>query len=62
MRIDAYDLGPENIRFSGPAHDMAGVNWVIVEIPRNLVPSSAAQLRLAAGRGMSRSGVTIAVE
>ncbi len=60
--IDAYAVSPENVRFSGLAPDMVGVNLVIVEVPRNLVPSDAAQLRLAVGGRMSQSGATIAVE
>ena len=60
--IDAYAVSPENIRFSGLAPDMVGVNLVIVEVPRNLVPSDAAQLRLAVGGRSSQSGATIAVE
>ncbi len=60
--IDAYAVSPENVRFSGLAPDMVGVNLVIVEVPRNLVPSGAAQLRLAVGGRMSQSGATIAVE
>ncbi len=60
--IGAYAVSPENVRFSGLAPDMAGVNLVIVEIPRNLVPSNAAELRLAAAGRISQSGATIAVE
>ncbi len=60
--IGAYAVSPENVRFSGLAPDMAGVNLVIVEIPRNLTPSAAAELRLAAAGRMSQSGATIAVE
>ncbi len=60
--IDAYAVSPENVRFSGLAPDMVGVNLVIVEVPRNLVPSDAAQLRLAVGGRSSQSGATIAVE
>ncbi len=60
--IGAYAVSPENIRFSGLAPDMAGVNLVIVEIPRNLTPSNAAELRLAVAGRISQSGATIAVE
>ncbi len=60
--VGAYAVSPENVRFSGLAPDMAGVNLVIVEIPRNLTPSNAAELRLAAAGRMSQSGATIAVE
>ena len=60
--IGAYAVSPENVRFSGLAPDMAGVNLVIVEIPRNLTPSAAAELRLATAGRMSQSGATIAVE
>ena len=60
--IGAYELAPENIRFSGLAPDLVCVNLVIVEVPRNLAPSDAAQLRLAVGGGMSQAAVTIAVE
>ena len=38
------------------------MNLVIVEAPRNLAPSAAAELRLAVGGRISQSGVTIAVE
>ncbi len=60
--IGAYAVSPENVRFSGLAPDMAGVNLVIVEIPRNLTPSNAAELRLAVAGRMSQSGAAIAVE
>ncbi len=60
--IGAYAVSPENVRFSGLAPDMAGVNLVVVEIPRNLTPSNAAELRLAAAGRISQSGATIAVE
>ncbi len=60
--IGAYAVSPENVRFSGLAPDMAGVNLVIVEIPRNLAPSNAAELRLALAGRISQSGATIAVE
>ncbi len=60
--IGAYAVSPENVRFSGLAPDMAGVNLVVVEIPRNLTPSNAAELRLAAAGRSSQSGATIAVE
>ena len=60
--IGAYAVSPENVRFSGLAPDMASVNLVIIEIPRNLAPSSAAELRLAVAGRSSQSGVTVAVE
>ncbi len=60
--IGAYAVSPENVRFSGLAPDMAGVNLVVVEIPRNLTPSNAAELRLAAAGRISQSGATITVE
>ena len=41
---------------------MASVNLVIVEIPRNLTPSNAAELRLAVAGRISQSGATIAIE
>ncbi len=60
--VGAYAVSPENVRFSGLAPDMAGVNLVVVEIPRNLTPSNAAELRLAVAGRISQSGATIAVE
>ncbi len=60
--VGAYAVSPENVRFSGLAPDMAGVNLVVVEVPRNLVPSEAAELRLAVAGRISQSGATIAVE
>ena len=60
--IGAYELAPANIRFSGLAPSLAGMNLVVVEVPRNLAPSAAAELRLAVGGRISQSGVTIAVE
>ena len=60
--IGDYELAAENIRFSGLAPSMVGVNLVVVEVPRNVPPSAAAELRLAVGGLRSQSGVTIAVE
>ena len=60
--IGAYELAPENIRFSGLAPSLAGMNLVVIEVPPNLAPSAVAELRLAAGGRISQSGVTIAVE
>ena len=60
--IGAYAVSPENVRFSGLAADMAGVNLVVMEVPRNLAPSNAAELRLAVAGRSSQSGATIAVE
>ncbi len=60
--IGGWPLPPDSIRFSGLAPDMAGVNLVVVEIPRNLTPSNAAELRLAVAGRMSQSGATIAIE
>ena len=60
--IGAHVLAPGNIRFSGLAPSMAGVNLVVVEVPPNLAPSAAAELRLAIGGRVSQSGVTIAIE
>ena len=60
--IGAYELAPENIRFSGLAPSMAGVNLVVVKIPPNLSPSAAAELRVGIGGRVSQSGVTIAIE
>ena len=60
--LGAYELAPENIRFSGLAPSMAGMNLVVVEVPPNLAPSAAAELRLAVSGRISQSGATIAVE
>ena len=60
--IGAYELAPGNIRFSGLAPSLAGMNLVMVEVPPNLSPSAAAELRLAAGGRRSQPGATIAVE
>ncbi len=60
--IGVWPLPAENVRFSGLAPDMAGVNLVVVEVPRNLTPSNAAELRLAVASRISQSDATIAVE
>ena len=60
--IGAHVLAPENVRFSGLAPSMAGVNLVVVEVPPNLAPSAAAELRLDIGGRISQSGATIAIE
>ena len=60
--IGAYELAAQSIRFSGLAPSTAGMNLVVVEIPRYLTPSAVAELRLAVGGRVSQSGVTIAVE
>ena len=60
--IGAHVLAPGNVHFSGLAPSLAGVNLVVVEIPPNLAPSSAAELRLDIGGRMSQSGATIAIE
>ena len=60
--IGDYELAAENIRFSGLAPSMIGINLVVVEVPRNVPPSAAAELRLAVGGLRSQSGATIAVE
>ena len=60
--IGAYELAPENIRFSGLAPSIAGMNLVVIEVPPNLAPSAVAELRLAVGGRISQSGAAIAVE
>ena len=60
--IGAYELAPENIRFSGLAPSLAGMNLVVIEVPPNLAPSAVAELRLAVGGRISQSDVTIAIE
>ena len=60
--IGAYAVSPENVRFSGLAPDMVGVNLMVVEVPRNLIPSDAAELLLAVAGRISQSGATVAVE
>ena len=60
--IGAHVLAPGNVHFSGLAPSMAGVNLVVVEIPPNLSPSAAAELRLGIGGRISQSGATIAIE
>ena len=60
--IGAYELAPGNIRFSGLAPILAGMNLVVVEVPPNLAPSEAAELRLAVGGRTSQSGAAIAIE
>ena len=60
--IGGLPLAAENVRFSGPAPDMVGVNQVVVDIPPDLRPSDAAELRLTVAGRSSQSGVTIAVE
>ena len=60
--IGAYELAPGNIRFSGLAPSLAGMNLVVIEVPPNMAPSPAAELRLAVSGRWSQSGVTIAIE
>ena len=60
--LGGMPLAAENIRFSGLAPNLAGVNLVTVELPARLPPSEAAELRLAVGGRLSQSGATIAVE
>ena len=60
--LDGMPIAAENIRFSGLAPNLAGVNLVVVEVPRHMMPSAAAELRLAVGGRASQSGVTVAVE
>ncbi len=60
--IGGMPLAAENIRFSGLAPNLAGVNLVVVEVPRHMMPSAAAELRLAVGGRASQAGVTISVE
>ena len=60
--IGAHELAPENILFSGLAPSFTALNMVVVEVPRNVPPSAAAEIVIAIGGRRSQSGVTIAVE
>ena len=60
--IGAYEIAAGNILFSGLAPSFTALNMVIVEIPPNLSPSPAAELRLAVGGRRSQPGAVIAVE
>lgn len=60
--VGDYEIAAENILFSGLAPSYTALNMVVVEMPRNVPPSAAAEIVIAIGGRRSQPGATIAVE
>ncbi len=60
--VGDYEIAAENILFSGLAPSYTALNMIVMEMPRNVPPSAAAEIVIAIGGRRSQPGATIAVE